>query len=551
MGAPEPGRQSDEAMLERLRAVIDVKDSEPGVALGAIRDGKVVLRGCKGRASLEHGVAIGPRTRFHVVSVTKTFTAAAIAALVARGEVALDDAVERFIPELPAAHGTALTHALTLRHLLSMTSGLYDSLELERLRGVWRPSPDRERDLLDLLLAQDQRSFAPGAQYAYCNANFVLLDEVIRRVTGLEPDEVRSREIYAALGLERTGRRSHDGVVLADLAEGYVNDPEGGWRRGTDLLGISGDVVTSTLDDMLVWLLALAGGNVAGVPVTAAMATRAALTSGGHAYYGLGLAVRRYRGLTVLCHSGSQPGYKAHLCYVPERHVGFVLLANREDVRPTAIAEAALEALVDDFPASHPSSRVLAHDEGTTVLAGEFLDLTGGEWLSLSNRDGVLAVETLGDPASLYPDGAGAYADADDYRAHFPMRLRPDSRASDRLDVSLAGRTCRFDRCVDPRYTLDDLAVFAGIYEHERARIIHRVHLDEAGLRVTYGGWFDRSRTFPMRAIHRDTFLVEATGPGVAHRHLFRFERGSSGEVRSVVLTMERLKGLRMERVCA
>jgi CubicO group peptidase (beta-lactamase class C family) len=534
-------------MLERLQGVIDVKDSEPGVALGAIRDGRVVLQWCAGRASLEHGVAIRPSTRFHVVSITKTFTAAAVLALAARGEITLDDAIERYVPELPAARGGALT----IRHLLSMTSGLYDSLELERLRGVWRPSPERERDLLDLLLAQDQRSFAPGSQYAYCNANFVLLDEIIRRVTGLEADQVRSREIYSALGLERTGRRSHDGVVLADLADGYVPDGEGGWRRGTDLLGISGDVVTSTLDDMLVWLLALARGTVAGIPITEAMATRTALTSGEHAYYGLGLAVRRYRGLTVLCHSGSQPGYKAHLCYLPERHVGFVLLANREDMRPAAIATAALEALVVDFPASHPRSRVLAHDADTTTLAGEFVDLTGGEWLSLSTADGVLQVETLGDPAFLYPDGSGAYVDADDYNnAHVPMRLRPDSRAADRLDVSLAGRACSFERCVDPRQTRDELAAFAGVYEHERAQVVHRVHLGESGLRVTYGGWFDRSRTFPMRAIHRDTFLVEATGPGVAHRHLFRFERGPSGEVRSAVLTLERLKGLRLERAC-
>jgi hypothetical protein len=73
------------------------------------------------------------------------------------------------------------------------------------------------------------------------------------------------------------------------------------------------------------------------------------------------------------------------------------------------------------------------------------------------------------------------------------------------------------------------------------------VRLSETGLRVTYGGWFDRSRTFPMRAIHPDTFLVQATGPGVAHRHLFRFEREPSGEVRSTVLTLERLKRLRLE----
>src|SRR5262249_58057992 len=95
-----------------------------------------------------------------------------------------------------------------------------------------------------------------------------------------------------------------------------------------------------------------AGG---GVDVRAVMAAPSRLRSGRPVYYGLGLAVRRYRGLTVLCHTGSQPGYKAHVAYVPEVDVGLVILSNREDTRPAALAASLMDRVIaSDFPGPNP-----------------------------------------------------------------------------------------------------------------------------------------------------------------------------------------------------
>src|SRR5258706_548876 len=245
---------------------------------------------------------------------------------------------------------------VTIRHLLSMTSGLRDVLEVERLRGVWHSSPSDRDTLLALAGRQIAVSAPPGLQYMYANVNALLLDELIARVCGVPAESFRRGALYEPLGLARTGARPHDGIALSDLAEPYVADGAGGWSRARDLLGLAADPLTTTLDDLTRWLLALRSGAIGGVEVTARMAERTRVGDGTRLHYGLGLAVRRYRGLTVLRHTGSQPGYKAHIAYVPERDLGVVILSNREDTPPARLAAAIMDEVIGDrFPAPHPA----------------------------------------------------------------------------------------------------------------------------------------------------------------------------------------------------
>ena len=172
-----------------LLALVEDRADEPGLAAAVIRDGDVVARRCVGLANLPSRVPIGPDTRFHIVSVSKTFLAAAILMLAARGALRLDDDVRRHLPELPAE--ISRNGPVTIRHLLSMTSGLRDVLELERLRGVWRSSPSDRDTLLGLAGRQTAVSAPPGVQYMYANVNALLLDEVIARVGGVPAESFR------------------------------------------------------------------------------------------------------------------------------------------------------------------------------------------------------------------------------------------------------------------------------------------------------------------------------------------------------------------------
>lgn len=525
--------------------------------MSVIRGGDVIARRAAGLAHLEPRIPIGPATRFHIISVSKTFVAAAVLVLAARGALSLDDDIRRHLPDLPPSASPG-ANPVTIRHLLSMTSGLRDVLEIERLCGVWTSGPSRTRELLDLAYRQTAVSAPAGAQYMYANVNVLLLDELIARVSGVPADAFRRAALYEPLGLTATSARPHDGLRLADLAEPYVPDGRGGWSRSHDLLGIAADTLTTTLDDLTRWLLALRTGTIGGVAVTAAMAERTRLRDGTPVHYGLGLAVRRYRGLTVLCHSGSQPGYKAHLAYVPARDLGVVILSNREDTQPAALAASIMAELIgDDFPEPHPAAAAGRRSREMTAaqmsaVEGSYVDPETGEWAALTIEGAVLRGETLGDPVVLYHAGGGVFRDGDDYRATVPAELRLElgARPGDvtgRLD--LGGQRIALRKCGAPRYTVEALGAFTGRYESAEISSRHTVRIQDGALTIEYAPGESRAMRFAMEPIAPDIFLVRPTAPGIAYRHVFRFERDADGAVASAVVTMERLKGLRLRRV--
>jgi hypothetical protein len=95
------------------------------------------------------------------------------------------------------------------------------------------------------------------------------------------------------------------------------------------------------------------------------------------------------------------------------------------------------------------------------------------------------------------------------------------------------------------------LEAYAGTYEHSDIGCRHHVRVEGRELVVDYGLGGDDGRTFVMEPIAADAFLVRPTAPGITYRHVFRFERDAAGRVVSTVVTMERLKNMRLARTDA
>ncbi len=528
------------------------KPDEPGGALAILQHGEIEFQYCFGLANLEHRIAIASHTRFHIVSATKTLTAAAILMLQARGELTLNDDIRQFLPELPSR---LFTHGpITIRHLLSMTSGLRDVLEILRLRGTWHTSRQRESDILALACAVQDVNGPPGQRYIYNNTNFVLLAEVIRRITGQDADGFRREAIYQPLGMNATGARTSDDHVLPNLATGYIASDTGQFVRGVNLLGIAGDVVTTCLDDMVTWVNTLRTGVIGEVSITETMAQRMTVGHGDELFYGLGLAVRDYRGRRLYCHSGSQPGYKTHIAYMPAQDFGFVLLSNREDIRPTARCVELMDILYQaEFPCLHPAVRLsepLQHS-GLTLhqrqqLAGTYIDPAAGEVMTIRLQDGILQGDMLGVPLVLYPMGEMCFASGDDYQAEQPTTLTFAFGASHEevtCDALIGGFEGHFAKVLPPTLDSTMLQAYVGRYENAEVGSLHTITLEaDHQLYIQYGPVFDDARKFPMAPVGCDHFLVRPTAPGIAYQHLFGFARDAQGRIVAVAVSMERLK---------
>src|SRR5262245_18857402 len=105
-----------------------LRDTEaPGCALGVGRNGRVVYERGYGMANLETATPIRSSSIFHVASVSKQFTAMAIMLLARDGKLSVDDNIRKYLAEIPD-YGTPIT----IRHLLTHTSGLRDQWELMR-----------------------------------------------------------------------------------------------------------------------------------------------------------------------------------------------------------------------------------------------------------------------------------------------------------------------------------------------------------------------------------------------------------------------------------
>ncbi|MBE1159896.1 serine hydrolase domain-containing protein [Dyella acidiphila] len=147
----------------------------PGASVAIIQDGKLVKETSYGLASVELNVPVSDRTLFTLASTTKEFTAVAIMTLVEAGKVSLDTPVRTYLPELPPSWG-----AVTVRHCLAHTSGLPDGDAPDDVNVL--PLAGTQADLMKLLVTRPVGE--PGVKTVYNQTEYMLLGDIIERVTG-------------------------------------------------------------------------------------------------------------------------------------------------------------------------------------------------------------------------------------------------------------------------------------------------------------------------------------------------------------------------------
>ena len=199
-------------------------ESTPGCSVAASRDGKILFDRSFGLANLEHEVANSSETRFYAGSVSKQFTAAAVALLVLDGKLALDDDIWRYFPELPA-----YAEKISVRQLVHHTSGLRDYLTLMGLAGWDFANAVTTEEVIDLIARQQAPNFEPGTEYLYSNTGYFLLAELVARVTQSSLHEFAEKQIFEPFGMTHSHFHDDHLSLIPNRAEGYVSD-EDGWK---------------------------------------------------------------------------------------------------------------------------------------------------------------------------------------------------------------------------------------------------------------------------------------------------------------------------------
>src|SRR5438046_3520114 len=220
--------QTNEKVVDALFHDFDQADA-PGAAVIVIKEGNPLFAKGYGLADLEKRIPCTTNTNFRLASVTKQFTAMAVLILAEEGQLSLEDRLPKFFPEFPE-YG----EAITLRHLLTHTSGLPD-YEDHIPQGTTIPLSDR--DVLFILRHQSKADFALGAQFHYSNSAYALLALIVENVSGKTFPAFVKEKIFDPLRMTNSVAYVAGLSCVSNRAYGYVN--------GTSGLELSDQSVTS------------------------------------------------------------------------------------------------------------------------------------------------------------------------------------------------------------------------------------------------------------------------------------------------------------------
>ena len=190
----------------------------PGCSVAVSRNGAIVYEHGYGMADLEWSIPITPTTVMGAASISKQFTAMSILLLAQHGKLSLDDDVSKYIPEW-ADH----EHHVTIRHLLTHTSGLREGFGLLGLAG----QSQTNEAMVRMLARQHGVNTPAGTEFVYNNGAYNLLGSIVKRVSGQSLRDFAEASIFRPLGMTHTQFRDDPALLITNRAAGYTADAHG------------------------------------------------------------------------------------------------------------------------------------------------------------------------------------------------------------------------------------------------------------------------------------------------------------------------------------
>lgn len=327
--------------VDRLAAEAMAVWKVPGAAVAIVRDDAVVLTRAYGQRDAEADLPVTPRTHFVICSITKSFTATAIALLHNDGVLDWSKPVRDYLPEFRLSDAVA-TERVTVRDLLSHQSGL------PRHDWVHVPGDLSPAEMLPLMrhleLSRDIR-----AAWQYNNLCYNVAGLLIERLSGQSFEAFLRRRLTDRLGM--TVSFSLDELEAGpEPARPYMIDVN--TRLPALRLPIrttAAGAINTSVVDLANWMrLHLGKGEFAGerllpaaligqLHAPLALVAKSEFSEFGHGHYALGFQTNTYQGERIVSHSGGWTGWGSLMTLVPDAGIGVAVLTNRSPNEVTSI----------------------------------------------------------------------------------------------------------------------------------------------------------------------------------------------------------------------
>lgn len=331
-----PEEADIDAFVRRAMAVVG---TVPGLSLAVVDGEEIVMASGYGVADIRIGAPVDAETEFYIASATKSFTALAISGMAARGEVDLEAPVARWMGN--AGLATDLASSVSLADLLSHRSGLDNAPMAFRAAYSGDHTPDVMRGLLASTARHPE---TPHGSFRYTNAGYNIATTLIEARFGRDWRVMVRDGVLIPAGMKRTTAWISKATASGLVAQGHLGDlttTRPSSLQKVDATMQSAGGLVSTANDMARWLeLQINDGVIDGRRVfpegliASTHRPQVAQDNDFGAYhrdgYGLGWQTGRYGTDVLIHHFGNFSGSRAHVSFMPERHLGVVVMVNED-----------------------------------------------------------------------------------------------------------------------------------------------------------------------------------------------------------------------------
>jgi CubicO group peptidase (beta-lactamase class C family) len=348
---PEALAKDESAQFDRIFDDVVARYHLPGLALGVVREGRVVYQRTTGELIAGSGKRIDGDTLFKVASNSKAMTTAVLARLVDRGKLYWEDPVTQYLPEFKMSDPW-ITRELQVRDLLIHNSGLREGAGDLML---W-PEPNlftRADILAAFAHLKPQQSFR--SSYAYDNLMYVVAGEVAAAASGVPYETLVARELFEPLGMTRCQAGGFERDRVGNVAQPHRRDGERNLmiRADAEFIPVSTSAaaggIRCSLNDMLKWVTLLLSPDMKPTPssppwlsparrdelwrpqMPMSVSARQRRWEGTRfSAYGYGWRLSDAHGTLRVAHTGTLAGMYSAVTLLPERGSGFVFMINGE-----------------------------------------------------------------------------------------------------------------------------------------------------------------------------------------------------------------------------
>lgn len=249
--------------------------------------------------------------------------------------------------------------------------------DLLAITGLSDSDAVSHQQTLKLIVKQKSLNFAPGTRYQYGNTGYILLAEIVERVSGKKFSQFVAEQIFTPLKMHHSQVLDNSRTVINNLAYPYTSEPKPFNKilLNSSIVGSTG--LVTTVEDMSLWASNFEKMTVGDVSIINKMQKKSVLNHGEVIPYGLGQEMKIYRGLEIIFHGGGTGGYRAYLLRIPSKKISVIVMATSQAVNPLEIAYKTADYFLDLPPISDTKVATTATEDQLNAYVGDYEVMPG------------------------------------------------------------------------------------------------------------------------------------------------------------------------------